>query len=502
MTEVARKTENAAVIAAKTARGGLLLALRSGVVQIMQVASTLLVAHFVAPAAYGVLTVALAAIGFARYVGDLGVSNSFLSLPVIDDATFRTGAFAALALAGTEALILVGLAPLLASLLHGPGDSALVIRVLATCLLFEALRFGPTVTLNRELRFGVYGFVTLSESLILYLSQIGLLIAGFGLWALVLAQLARSTLGTTIYLWKGGGLRRPALRVSVVPLMRRALPYQGPAILAAAAGLLFPIVLTVILGTQGVGYWGWSTVLATPIMTIVLIVSGITLPSLARLRRAEPASVERASKLMVRASIVIPAAGAGLLFGFAHPLIDVLFGNRWGPATSAARLNLIGIVPLTLGYFLAAVLESEQRARERLVAVLVATVAGLVMVAGLGTDFGLAGATFTTAVAAPAIDVAILGWMAKLDYRRAALNSFVLFGSSGAVAWCLAGMVDNVGTLLACIMLGALVSGVFVWYADREAVRTVLRFGVRLPPRVSSVLGVTPPPGSATTAVE
>jgi O-antigen/teichoic acid export membrane protein len=483
---------DAAAIGARTARGGLLLALRSGAVQWLQLASTLLIAHFVVPASYGALTIALAALGFARYAGDLGMSNSFLALPVLDDDTFATGALVALLLALAEAGVLLLIAPLLALLLHGTGDSTAIIRVLAICIVFEALRFGPIVRLNRGLRFGVYGTVTLIETLILYVSQIGFLLVGLGIWALVLGQLARATLGTVVYLWRGGGLKMPARRVATRPLIRRALPYQGPAVLAAACGMLFPIVLALVLSAKGIGYWGWSTVLAVPISAVVAVVSAVALPSLARLRRSDPASVERASKLMIRAATVVPAVGAGVLFGFAHPIVHILFGQRWSPALVAVELNLIGIVPATLCFFLAAMLESEQRARERLVAACVAGAGGFVLALVLSKTFGLAGAAFTTAIAVPVIDLVVLASMAGIRYGRAALDGLVGFGSCALIAWLLAHFVTNLETLIACMLISAIPSCLVAWWADREAARTVLRFGVRLPPRVAAALGVRP----------
>jgi O-antigen/teichoic acid export membrane protein len=156
---------DASAIATKTARGGLLLATRSGIVQFLQLGSSILVARFIFPDAYGALTVALAAVGFGRYVGDLGVATSFLPLPTLDRPLFETGALAAPVTAIGEASGLVALAPVLADLLHGPSYSAEIIRLLAICLVVEALRFGPTVSLNRELRFGRCGALSLTSDL-------------------------------------------------------------------------------------------------------------------------------------------------------------------------------------------------------------------------------------------------------------------------------------------------------------------------------------------------
>lgn len=478
----------ASEIAARSARGGLGLGVRTGAVQVLQLASTLLIARLVAPGYYGALTIALAALGFARYCSDLGIFNSFLALPVLEHRELETGALVAFALAVVECAALVLLAPVLAGMLHGPADTANIIRALAVCLVFESLRFGPMVRLNRELSFGRYGTLTLAETAVLYLTQIGLLVAGLGVWALVVGQLARAALGTVAYLRWGGGMVLPRRGAPVKPMMFRALPYQGPAIAASAGSMVFPLVLTASLSATGIGYWGWSTVLATPVSALVTIVSGVTLPTLARLRRSAPARVAEASNLMIRAAIVLPAAAAGLLLGFAHPLVTFVFGAKWIPALTAVEFNLIGVVPATLSFFLAAVLESQQRARERLVAILVAQAVGLALALTLPTPLGVAGAAFASAVAVPLIDTLVLGSMAKLDYRRAAAGGAGAFAAASAVALLCSRLATDRLSLAGSLLLALPPMLLIVWFADRDAARAIMRFGLPLPPVLAAML--------------
>jgi PST family polysaccharide transporter len=482
--------DSASTIARKTARGGLSMATRTGAVQLIQLASTLFIAHLILPSAYGAIAVALAALGFARYVGDLGVSSSFLPLPTLSDDDFRSGALVAVGLAIIETIALVLAAPLIAAVLHGPPYTAALIRLLALCLIFEALRFGPIVRLNRELRFGRYGTLSLIETLVLYAFQIGLLVAGAGVWALVIGQLARSSLGTLAYWFGAGGMLRPAWRVSLRRLVARALPYQGPAIAFGAISLLLPLAIGIVLNSRGVGYWAWATVLAAPITALVTVMSGVTLPSLARLRAVQESAVERAADLMLRVSIVAPAVGAGVLLGLARPTLVYVFGRRWLPALPAVELNLIGIVPWTLSFFLAAVLESEQRARERLAAVLLAQGIGLVAAVGLALRFGVAGATFSSAILTPVVDVVVLGALTGVRYMRALASGVAGLGASALFAWGASQLVSNVWTLVAAGALCIVPAMLIIWMSDREAARAVLRLGEPLPMALRRRLGI------------
>jgi PST family polysaccharide transporter len=377
----------------------------------------------------------------------------------------------------------------LAGLLHGPSYSAEIIRLLSVCLAVEALRFGPGVTLSRELRFGRAGALSLAETLILYVVQIGLLVLGAGIWALVIGQLARSILGTALCIWKGGGLAFPAFRAPIGPIMRRAIPYQGPIILSSAGGFLLPVALTFVLTAREIGFWGWATVLAAPIGSVVTIVSVVTLPGLARLRANDPAVVTRAAQIMVRAAVIVPAAGAGALLGFAGPLVALVFGARWHLALSAVEINLLGVVPATLMVFLAAVLESDQRAKARVVGMLVAQLVGLAIIVPVAKGFGVAGAAFVPAVAIPLIDVAILGVMARLDFRRAAINGVVAFGASAATTYLLARLATSLPMLVICGLVAILPVLIIIWFTDRKAVRAVVHYGVPLPRRIAAFIG-------------
>jgi O-antigen/teichoic acid export membrane protein len=484
---------SAAQIATKSARGAVQAVVRVGGIQLLQLGSTLLIARLVAPAAYGSLAIALAAVGFTRYAGDLGMMNSFLPLPRLDRAVLQTGAFVALVLSVSETGLLIATAPVLASLLHGPSYSADLIRALAVCIVLESLRFGPLVGLNRTLQFGRYGALALTETLILYVSQIFLLLTGFGVWALVLGQLARSSIGTALYIWKGGGLAVPAVRTKVRPLVQRALPYQGPAIVAAAGGLLFPLLLTVFLSAKGIGFWSWSTVLATPLAAVVTLVSWVALPSLANLRRVDPGRVARATDLILRSSVVVPAVGAGLLLGFSSDLVRIVFGSRWSPALVAVELNLLGVIPAALSAFLAAVLESAQRARERFVAMLIAQAIGLALAAVLASQFSVSGAAFASAIAIPAIDVVVLGRMARIPYSRAVLRSCVAFLCAAAVGWALGRAASTLPWLVACMIISLPPSILITWWSDRDAARFVLGYGVRVPTRLAVRLGLGTP---------
>ena len=482
-------TASAHSTAQRATRGTILLAGRSGLVQLAQVASSLIIARVVVPDAYGAFAVAVTGVGFARYIGDLGVSNSLLALPKVTSGLMRSGALISLVCGVVATLVLFGLAAPLAAILNGPDYTQLLIRVLALTVLFDSMRFGPIVRLNRELRFGAIGIASLIETMLMYACQIGLLLAGAGVWALVIAQLVRSLSGLAI-MTKQAGWVMPARREPLLAMIRRGIPYQAPGALGAGAGFLFPVILAGSLSADGVGYWAWATVLSTPITALVLVISSVTLPSLVRLRESAPASIPRATTLMLRASILVPAAASGVLIGFSAVLIQYLFGERWAPALGAVNMNLIGVIPATFSFFLAAALESEQRAGIRFWVGVAAVLVGLPALIVLSDAWGVTGAGFATAVLMPLVDAVGLALFAKVALGRAVVGALLAFGLCLGCSVAVQGLVVSVPTLVVLLAGCSVPAILIVWFSDREAVRAVLRFGVPLPARVRSLLGI------------
>jgi O-antigen/teichoic acid export membrane protein len=436
------------------------------------------------------VAIGLATAAFARYLGDLGVTSHFLVARSVNREMWQTGALVAALLALTWTGTIIVAAGPIASLLHSPPGGANLIRVISLGFLFEAPRFGPVVRLSRAVDFGRIGAIGLGEAAALYGSQILFLALGAAAWGLALSQVARALVGSYLYVARGGGAVMPARRGPIFPMMRQALPYQGTAILMGLTGFLLPALLATVLDARNLGYWAWATVLATPIAAYVGVISSVALPSLARLRQADPPSVERATVLAMRGSVLVPAVGAGMLFGFSDPIVHLVYGTTWDPALAAVKVDLFGVVPFTFAFFLGAVLASDQRPVRRLVAFTVGLLVGVPGVLILGTLDGPTGASIATAILVPLADAIVLWRLADVRVTRAFTNGVGAFAVAGLISWSLAHFATSVQALVFLGTASAPVAVAVVWVTDRTAARALLRWGVRLPRRLSELLGV------------
>lgn len=463
-------------IARRAARGAAIYGGRLVAIQVIQVVSSLVLARHIAPTEYGVFALATTIVAFARYVGDLGVANSLVPRKEISEAEIETGAL--ISLAASSGL---GLAIMIAAL--GFGDelrisrqTAVVTAVLALPLVLDSLRYGPMLRLNRSLAFETLGAIGFAETCALYLSQLGGLLLGFGLGALVAAQVIRSMIAVALSAVVGGGIVLPRLKMRARLLIRRGIAYQAPAIVTAASGLAYPVAVTAQLGTHGLGLWAWATVLAAPVAAMLVLLHNVSMSSFARLREADPSREDDAISLVARFSMMLAAGAAGILVGAAPRMIPVIFGTRWAPAIGATQAYLIGLLPSAFATLFAAVLESRQRAPLRFIASLMAALAALALIFPLAEWEGVTGAAIAVAVAAPAIDAVILGFVIRPGVLRAAFDGIVLFAAGLAVMKLATDNTSGLPELIGASVAAVLVVCAAALAIDRPALRSVRRF--------------------------
>lgn len=466
---------SASAIGNRAARGGLLLILRNGLLQGLQVASSIVLAQAITPNDYGAFAVAATLVGMARAVGDLGLSQSLVVRPDFHERDLS--ASAAIVLASAVCLgAVVALAGVAvnAGLLSGAGPPGLAAAYAGT-LVIDAMRLGPIVRLTRALRFRDIAVATTAEAVATYAVQVALLLSGFGLWALVVAQYARAITGVLVYRRLGGPIARPR-KGRLRHLVIDAVPYQGPVILGGVVGALLPLLVAAQLDARGLGLWAWSTIISVPLAAALVTIQSVLVPSLARLHGQYGGRFAQAADRSARLIAVAAGAGAGGAIGLAPDIVAQIFGARWVDATGAVQVALLGLLPLALSQLLSAAMQARGRAVPRLRCALVASVVTLVAVFPLMLLAGVTGAAVASAVIGPAVDALLLARIAAIPLRRATVDGIVALAAVGSASWLLGSAVDTGPELAAACPAIALVAAALMWAIDRS----VLRYAVSL----------------------
>lgn len=454
---------SAAAIARQATRGARTYVLRVGLTQLLQAISALAVARAVLPSEYGLFALALTMTGAARFLGDLGVSYYLVVERQISDRQLRAALTVGFAVAIIGAAVVAAVWPLLAVVQDGPPNAELIGPILAITLLLQPSRAVAAVELQRGLAFSALGRVTIAETAILFGTQIAMLLAGAGFWAIVVAQVVGAAVGCAGTLYAAGRVLLPTFSAPFGSLIRRGLPYQAVLISTGAVGLFVPVLVTALLGARANGLLAWATILASPFLSVVTAIHNVATPTLARMGRDAELSVEKTSETVLLTLALVAAAAAGVCFGLTDDLIRELFTDRWSDAAGAVRAALIGLIPTAVLLATASVTDARLEPGKRLQATIAGGIAAACSAVPLALAFDITGAAVAAYVIDPLVAMTLLTRIAGVPLGAVVWRAALVFGGLAVVSTVLGEIVDT--------LAGVVVAGVFMTLVAFAAVR-------------------------------
>lgn len=169
---------------------------------------TIIVMRWLQPADYGILALAMILIGFLGQFNDLGLRAGIVQASVVDAAFIRAASGAIVLLNLALALLLVVLAPAIASWFGEPA-LVLVIRVLSLDLLITACSEVPLALLERQLRFRELSITVMVANVCASACTLTAAWAGLGVWALVIGVLSLTLVRSVMIVAYHGGIVWP-----------------------------------------------------------------------------------------------------------------------------------------------------------------------------------------------------------------------------------------------------------------------------------------------------
>ena len=308
---------------------------RSGgqaLVQLVTWASTLVVIRLLAPPDYGLMALAQLFIGFLALMGGQGLATALVARDPLTPADVARALGALLLLGVLFAGLQVAAAPAIAGFYREPGLVPLL-RVMALSYPLGVLSAIPFALRQRALDFRTPALVEGAGALVQSATILGLALAGAGVWALALGQLAGALARAVGYLlaqrwlvvpsfdfWRSASLLRFGGLLTLNGMLFYALA-QAPVL---AGGRL--------MSTGELGLYSTAFFLAAlPASRFLPLLSDVGLAAYAR-ARDEPGAVARGFRLVAR---VVALAAFPLFAGLAATAPDaapVLLGRQWAAA--------------------------------------------------------------------------------------------------------------------------------------------------------------------------
>ncbi|HMT20373.1 MAG TPA: lipopolysaccharide biosynthesis protein [Promineifilum sp.] len=318
----------------RAARGSMYMTAISFGLRPISMLLSILVARLLTPEDFGLVALAMILLNAANLITDLGMRPGIVQTKEdIEKVAYYAFVMVMAASMALSALIWL-FAPPLANVLGGGAELVPILRAMAILVTFDGLWIVPEALLRRDLRFKQRGFSQIPAELASTIIAIVMALMGFGVWSLVVGQLA-SELLRAILLWS---YYRPWIWIKpkkwdkeiVHGMLSFGLPSMGSGVLKIFSNQVDTWIVGRRLGPSSVGLYNKAFNLTTRLsdMLTASVFGNVLFPSYAKMQD-DKARLGRAylkSTKMVFLIIVPVSVGLAIT---APLLVPVLLGPKW-----------------------------------------------------------------------------------------------------------------------------------------------------------------------------
>lgn len=319
-------------------RGGSLVLVAQGVMFLLTLGATMVLARLLTPSDFGLVAMVLAVTSFATQFKDLGLSQATIQRPTITDAQVSTLFWINAALGLWLTLLTAAAAPLLARYYGDPRMIPITLTLAGTFVL-SGLGVQHQALLRRRMRFGVLtsiDILSLSAGLI-----VAVLLAwrGAGWWALVWRQLV-ATAAATAGVWWACRWRPLAPRrgAGVRSMLAFGSHVSGYSVANYFARNVDRALLGRQMGSSALGLYSKAyQLILLPINMLTTPITAVALPALSRLQH-DPPRYRSYYQKGIAPLVAIGMPAVVFLFVTAADTIPLFLGQQWVGAVPIFRL--------------------------------------------------------------------------------------------------------------------------------------------------------------------
>jgi O-antigen/teichoic acid export membrane protein len=309
--------------------------------QVAMFAVFIILARHLGPEEFGLATLAMIAPTILATVVTRGIPDALVQRAEIEPIHLDSAFWLLVATGATLSALIWAFAGVVAEAFGEPLLEDLV-RWTGIIVVVQSLAAVPTAVLKRELNFRLFTLRTLTGTMVGGTVGLTMAIAGYGMWSLVLMQVAKAIVETTVILL--GSSWRPRMAYSYARC-RELFGFAGPVIVQTLWTFVneeIPkVILGLFLGPVAVGVYA---IARRPLDLLGEFLLGplaaITMPAVARVQR-EPDKIDHFFNTSVRMAAI---AGFPAFVGFAAiaPVaVPLVFGPQWASAVVAVQILMI-----------------------------------------------------------------------------------------------------------------------------------------------------------------
>lgn len=388
----------------RAARGGMYMAAMSFGLRPISMILAVILARLLAPADFGLLALAMIVFNMVNYFTDLGMRPTVVQTKEDINKVAHFAFVIVMAASIAFTLLIVLLAQPLTTLLGGSPELVDILRWMSLYVTIDGLWIIPEALLRRDMRFKQLSLSHIPGELASSLIAIPLAIAGFGVWSLVIGQLAGKFLQVIIvwifyrpWIWL-----RPQKwdRDIVRGMLRFGLPSMGSGLTKFFQNQIDTLIVGRQLGTTAVGLYNKAFTLTTRLsdMLTTSIFGNVLFPSYSRIQDDKPRMARAYLKSTSMVFLIIVPVSIGLAIT-APLLVPVLLGPRWVPMIPVWQLfSLYGLTrPISTNS--APIFSASGQPRRNMTASLVLIAVMVPLILLLIDPYGITGAALAVSLA-------------------------------------------------------------------------------------------------------
>ncbi|WMT72893.1 lipopolysaccharide biosynthesis protein [Bradyrhizobium sp. Ash2021] len=298
----------------------------------------LVTSRYLGPAEFGVVALAGSLVALLAVLLPTGFAEAIVQRSSVDDihldSTFWVASICALV-----AYALLAVCSGLFSRMLGSEWIAVLLPVAGLRLFADAAGIVPQAIITRRMSFKLIAGRTLLATVVSAALTVLLLVAGYGVWALLIAQLSSSVTAAVAAMWGAGW--RPKLRISLdalTSLARYGAFSSGTRAMQALTTQADPAIVGLFLGPHQAGIYAFSRNLFQMILNVLATpIGAVAHPMFSAIQE----NVDRVKKGYLLATFLSSALSFPVFIGFAMVAdlaVPVIFGSRWVDTVEPIRL--------------------------------------------------------------------------------------------------------------------------------------------------------------------
>jgi len=423
----------------RSVRGGMLTLGSQGSQFLLGMAFTVVLAHLLTPADFGLVAMVTAITGLGQAFADMGLSEATIQRPDLTHDQVSALFWINLAIGLGLSLVTVSLAPLLARFYREPRLVAITL-VLSAVFAIGGLRVQPDALLKRQMRFKALAIRDVAGNALGVIVSIIMAWRGAGYWAIVAFPLITNfTVMALSWIMVHWTPSLPRRGVEV----RSLIVFGGNVAASYLIDNLNRNTSNIVIGW----YWGAAplglfsrayNLLMKPVSQLTGPAAGVAIPAFSKIYK----DAERFAHYYLRTVSLIMWTGAplfGFLFVAARPVVILVLGRKWLEAAPVFQILAISSLAQPIFQSAAWVLVSRGRS-DRLLKLSLITSPVIVGSFIVGLPFGIRGVALCYSIAL----VSALPWILRFVFRDTALTLGRLARAvMYPVILCLAGVVSS-----------------------------------------------------------